>query len=136
ISQGASRSEINIKVPMMGKMSMITLTHLDDPSHIVIVNEKKQTYSIMDADDSDDDLDFTLEKIGTETLHGLKTVHLRIHVNGGETFDMWTSKDIPGYQKMIDVYRKSGRLGSNRMWKKMAENGSDGILVKMEASKQ
>lgn len=131
-----SRSEVVTKIPMLGEMQITTLSNMEDPDHIIMINEKKKTYAIMDfsGDKDNNPQNYRIEVLGKEMIQGLNTTHVRLIAEAQEDFifEMWTSRDIPGYQKMIDIYKKSGQMGDHKMWQKIVNADADGFVVRME----
>lgn len=136
-SKGFGRSEVIMTMPTIGDISMITLTNMKDPNHIVILNEKKKQYSIIDVSDDNDkaktDDNYVVKKIGEVELHGMHCKHVLItNSNSNTNMEMWTTTDIPGYENMVDVYSRSGKMGSGNLWSKLKEQDCLGFLVKMK----
>ncbi len=131
-----ARSEVITKIPMLGEMQITTLSYMEDPDRIVMINEKKKTYAVMDFNDDKDNSpqNYRIEVLGKERIRGLNTTRVRIIADDQDDFifEMWTCRDIPGYQKMIDIYKKSGQMGNNKMWQKIVNADADGFLVRME----
>lgn len=131
-----SRSEAVTKIPIMGKMTTITLINSDDPNRVVVIDQRNKSYHIQELEDSRDFVGrIEIEKLGTEVVHGLKTTHIKIKTeNSDENIDlhMWTSRDIPGYEHMLDFYQKSNDMGGKEAWKKLANADADGYVVKLE----
>jgi|GEM_PF-3479441 len=133
---GMGRSEMIMNMPMVGEMNMVMLTNAKDPLHIVVVNDRRKEYSILDLSEVKD-IDpssetFTVTKLGEENVHGLDCVHSRAVNQDGDSFELWTTKDVPGYEKMMALYSKSQRMGSDDLWKKLEEVGGAGFMVKMK----
>lgn len=134
-----ARSEVSMKIPFLGEMKTAVLSDYENQSQITILNDRNKTYSVMEVDDTEEEdmMDFQIENLGTETIRGLKTTHIRMTTPEEEFyFDFWTSKDLPGYKDMIDIYQKSGQMGDNHIWQKLIELNADGYVVRMESKQQ
>jgi len=105
ISKNGTRFEMNLADPETGKvmMNIITFTPSAEPNLLYTLNDNAKTYNVMDMEklqeelgDVSEDLeqdDFTVKKLGTETLHGYKCSHVLITDGQGET-EMWLTKDL------------------------------------------
>lgn len=135
-----SRSEVVAKIPIVGEMTTAALSNMDDPSHIVMINDKKKAYSVMDLEHEEADAKmkgYRIEVVGKEVLHGISTTHFKIITEAeGFVLEMWTSKDLPGYNEMIDIYKKSGQMGDNVIWDEIIKADADGFLVRMQGQQE
>ncbi len=105
ISKKGTRFEINIIDPESEAvlMHLITFTTVDQPDMLYTLNEKEKTYTVINMAELMEDLDslvkkeeekdFKVEKLGTETLLGYKCTHVRITDENGET-ELWLTKDL------------------------------------------
>lgn len=132
---GKSRGEVRMKIPMMGNMNTIVLSDANNQSKTYMLNEKNKTYSVVPSakNDPSEMAGVTIQTLGTTQMHGLNVTHSKIiFENDGAVFDVWTTKDIPGYNAMMDMYKKSGQMGDNLMWEKLIQAQADGYVVRME----
>ena len=105
ISKNGTRFEIDLADPETGTalMHLATFTPSDEPNLLYTLNEQAKTYSVIDMSRLIEDLEaieteekereYTVEKLGTETLLGYKCTHVRITDDHGET-EMWLTKDL------------------------------------------
>ncbi len=105
ISKDGTRFEINITDPSSEAvlMNLVTFTPADEPDMLYTLNAKEKTYTVINMTELMEDLDslvkkeeekdFKVEKLGTETLLGYKCSHVRITDENGET-EMWLTKDL------------------------------------------
>src|SRR5699024_3251781 len=133
-SKGGGRSVLTMDIPVIGHKKFVTLTHFNDPSKIIILNERKKQYSIINAEPTkrEQKVTYSITKIGNEKIHGLSTVHVKATGSDGEQFELWTSREIPGYEKVIDFYKKNQKLGGGQLWEALTEADADGYMVKMK----
>ena len=136
ISKNGTRFEMDLADPESGTvmMQIVTFTPSDEPNLLYTLNDKAKTYSVMDMNEFEEemdtmlkeqeDADYKVEKLGTETLNGYKCTHIRITDDRGET-EMWLTKDLisaadfarlqPGKKKGSAVFdirlKKSGLDG-------------------------
>ncbi|HLR37238.1 MAG TPA: DUF4412 domain-containing protein, partial [Chitinophagaceae bacterium] len=132
---GMGRSEMVMNMPVVGEMRMVTLTNATKPLHMTLLNERKKQYSVIDLSEIDDvesDESYTVTKLGEEKLHGLHCIHSKAVNEDGQAFELWTTTEVPGYEKMVDLYSKSQQMGSGDLWKKMQEAGVAGFMVKLK----
>lgn len=129
------RSQMNMEMPVIGNISMAMLSNFNDPNHVIVLNERKEAYSIIDlsdvgsADESNEQ--YTVTKLGEEDLHGLACTHARATSENGESFEIWTTREIPGYEAMLKLYSKNNKMGSDNLWKALNEADCDGFMVKL-----
>ncbi len=132
IPQKGGRAEVNMEMPVIGKMSMVTLTHFDAPHTVYLLNERKKKYAVLEANDQNQKEEhFTITKLGKVVLHGLSCTHGKATNDDGEVFEFWTTKEIPQYQELLKVYSRSGRMGPSNLWHEMESKGIAGLMVKL-----
>ncbi len=103
ISKKGTRFEMELTDPATEKivMRIVTFTPSAEPDLLYTLNENAKTYSVIDMSELQDQfdtipeekLDYKVEKLGTETLHGYTCTHVRITDEHGET-EMWLTKDL------------------------------------------
>lgn len=127
----SGRSNFEVNLPMMGKMTSSSISNLDHPDRVIMLSDKKKTYSVIKGDEAqkDESKSFEIEKLSTELIHGLKSIHAKVTSQEGVSYEIWTSKELPGYEKVLAIYKQSGQMGNNRFWKKLADADADGYLV-------
>lgn len=132
---GMGRSEMVMNIPMLGEMRMVTLTNAAEPLHITLLNERKKQYAVIDLSEMDDaasNESYTITKLGEEKLHGLSCIHSKAVNKDGHAFELWTTTEVPGYEKVVALYSKSQQMGSGDLWKEMQEAGVAGFMVKLK----
>ncbi len=127
------RSEINMEMPVIGPIRMATLSDFRHPDQVILLNERKKQYFILNFSDKKETVkeNFKVTHMGQDILHGLSCIHGKATGPDGQTFEFWTTRDIPGYEALLEVYSKSGEMGSDQLWKSMKESGTAGLLVKL-----
>lgn len=130
VPEKGGRTEVNIEIPVMGTMSIVTLSHFDEPKKVYLLNEKKKQYAVIDIREEKKE-HFTITRLGEEKLHGLPCMHGKASNKDGQVFEFWTTKGIPEYQKLMTVYSQSGRMGSHALWQEMTTTGTAGLMVKL-----
>lgn len=133
--EGKSRVEFIMDAPFIGLQTTSMVTNEKVPNQVIMLNHKNKKYSIVESKEEKKpkkEDSFIIEKVGTETINGRKCIHGRaINEKTKEIFVFWTSRDIDGYQKMVDLYAKNKQTGSNNMWAQMRAADCDGYIVKM-----
>ena len=137
ISKHGTRFEMNLADPETGTVviRIVTFTPSDEPNLLYTLNETAKTYSVVDMNEFEDELDtmlkeeeerdYKVEKLGTETLHGYKCTHVRItDDHGGET-EMWLTKDLLSAADFarLQPRRKKGSAAFDMRMKKAGLEG-------------
>lgn len=132
---GKGRAETVMDIPMLGEMKMSVLTDMNNPLRSVMLNDKKQQYTVIDFSDSklkDDKEIYTVNKLGTVNFRGLNCIHAEAINQDGERFEIWTTREIPGYEDIAALYSKAQRMGSDNMWKALQDADCAGFMVKLQ----
>ena len=137
ISKNGTRFEMDLADPETGTvvMHIVTFTPSDEPNLLYTLNEKAQTYSVIDMNEFEEELDtmfkekekqdYKVEKLGTEVLHGYNCNHVRItDDHGGET-EMWLTKDLLSAADFarLQPRRKKGSAAFDMRMKKAGLEG-------------
>ncbi len=137
---GNGRAETVMEIPMMGEMRMAVLTDMNNPEKVIMLNERKKQYSVMDLSDINKkqkkDEVYQVKKLGTVNFRGLNCIHSEATNQDGERFEIWTTTEIPGYQDMVDLYAKSQQMGTDNLWQAMQDAGSAGFMVKFQVEQK
>jgi len=137
---GKGRAETVMEIPMMGEMRMAVLTDMNNPEQIIMLNERRKQYSVMDLSDVNKkqkkDEVYQVKKLGTVNFRGLNCIHSEAINQDGERFEIWTTTEIPGYQDMVDLYAKSQQMGTDNLWAAMQDAGSAGFMVKFQVEQK
>ena len=129
---GQARFEMNIIKDGKNTIAMKAISNAKAPNQSILLDDDAKTYSIVNLDSIKDDnniLDqhtkYTVNKIGSETIMGLKCVHARIFkkmnftgiqsfMNEDDTIDIWMTKDIPMTLMMKNQFSKSMKIAYNK----------------------
>jgi len=136
-SQLGSRTETDMKIPQMpgGGMKTVYLFKNDQPNTIILLNDKNKTYTEIKTNEDaaegniEDKNEYTIKKLGEETINGYKCAHALI-TSGEESYEVWNTKDISDYYKYSDIYNKNPELGSSKREKALREAGCEGFPIK------
>jgi hypothetical protein len=134
---GNSRSEINVTTPM-GPMDMVTLSLMSNPTTIYMLDDKKKTYSEIDAsksdqwkDESADDYEITI--LGKEKANGYNSTHVKVKRKDSKSEqELWLSTELADYSTFLKA--KTKFTGRENMHKALEAKGVMGFPVKIIAS--
>lgn len=129
-----ARSEVLMQVPILGAIKTIVISPLNQPDQVILINEKNKTYKVESSKNEKqvDKNQYKITKVGTENVYGLSCTHGRVTDENGNTYDFWTTRSVPQYQKMVDQYVKNQQMGSNNFWTAFKKADCDGLIVRME----
>ena len=147
ISKNGTRFEMDLADPETGTvvMHIVTFTPSDEPNLLYTLNEKAQTYSVIDMNEFEEELDtmfkekekqdYKVEKLGTEVLHGYNCNHVRITDDHGET-EMWLTKDLISASDFARLQpgRKQGAAALDIRLKKAGLDGFPLKVLDMESN--
>lgn len=136
-STGLGRSEMIMKIPVLGEMGMVTLTDAKDPMRIILLNERKRQYTVVDLSTIDQSAStevYTVKRLGEVELHGLHCIHAKAINQEGHVFELWTTTEIPGYEKLVELYSKTQQTGSGDLWQKLQAAGAAGFMIKLKVT--
>ncbi len=130
-STAGMRMEMEMNVPQVGKMLTVVMMPKGKNS-MYILNDKNKTYSesSLNADKTVKDLDVSIEVVGKEKVAGYNCVHLKVITNKNQVTDMWTTKDIAGYEAMEALTKGNNMFGSEKVYAQLKSKGADGMMVK------
>ncbi len=143
ISKHGTRFEMDLANPETGEvmMEIVTFTPADEPNLLYTLNETAKTYSVMDMDKINEELsdmmpeeedeEFTVKKLGTETLLGFKCNHVLVTDRHGET-ELWLTKDLLSAADFarLSPGKEKGRKGPAAFDLRLKKAGLDGFPLK------
>ena len=131
---GNSRSEVSIASPQLaGPMQITSLMLKAEPTKIYMLNDKTKTYSEM-ATGKDDhaQADYEITVVGKEKVNGYNTTHVTVKVNGMQSQELWTTKDIAGYADFSKI--KTKYSGKENLYQALSAKGAEGMPVRIKAT--
>jgi hypothetical protein len=132
-SEFGSVSQFDMQIPQMpgGGISMKSLLRKQEPDVIYQINDRDKTYSKSNKSEAagEDNKTYKAKKIGDETVAGYKCVHAIVD-DGKESYEVWSTKDIPGFEKYAEAMRANKKTGSVKREQALKEAGCDGLPVK------
>lgn len=132
--ENGSRMEEKMIVPGMGEMDITAIMTMQDTSHYILLNEKKKQYSIHpiktgNANAEPGSENYTVTKVGNETLHGFPCTHIKV-TNGGTIYNIWVSKALPGYRLLNKMIKKAGGENDDALYGAIKKAGYNGFSIK------
>lgn len=126
VTKEAVRSEVELNIPGIAHRKMVMLGFMKEPNITYKLNDKQQTYSVIDAQKIEEDtkllssLDkMTEEKVnllGQENINGYPCTHVQIETSINMPYklpgvatamvtDYWLSKEVPGYEYFAQMLK-------------------------------
>jgi len=110
------------------KQAMLMLP--EKPNVITMLDENTKTYrEVSTAQKTMDKV--TLKVVGKEKIQNFNCSHVIVTVQN-RPMDMWTTKDISGYENMLAYWKSSISGGNDQMYTELKKAGADGFVVKMQ----
>jgi hypothetical protein len=128
-STAGMRMEMEMDVPRAGKMLNIVIMPKGKPV-IYMLNEKSKSYTELPLNYGKTDKDFSIEVVGKEKVAGYNCVHIKVMNDKKQITDMWTTKDIAGYETMNLLSKSNEMFGSEKVYTQLKSKGADGMMVK------
>ncbi len=138
-SSGEARMEMDLSamMGMKGGTPLISISRLANPLYSILLDdtEKKWFLNIVDtAMLNAGNMNYTVTKIGNETINGYPCVHSKLTSKGKSDMDIdiWTSKSVPGYTKLEQWMANTKTITTPDMMKALKRAGAEGFFIKME----
>lgn len=132
-SAGKVRMETNLAMQGMShKQVMLMLP--DKPNTMIMLNEASKTYTEVNTNSASKDANLgkvTVKVIGKEKMQNLNCTHIVVTMSN-RPMDMWTTKDIAGYEGMMGYWKSSMSGGNDQMYNELKKAGAEGFVVKTE----
>jgi hypothetical protein len=142
VGKAGVRSEVNMQMGPM-TMKMVTLQKNDTPDILYRLNDANKTYTEMNlakmqkmAGQGQAAHEYTVEKLGQETLLGYKTQHVLVKdktagADNGMTMELWTATDLLDYATFSKLQARRGKaFGGEALVKALKSAGADGLPLK------
>jgi hypothetical protein len=142
VAKAGTRSEMNMTFGPT-EMKMVMLQKNDTPDMLYRINDADKTYTEIDmakmrqmAGQQKKASEYTVEKLGQETLLGYKTQHVLVKeknaANGnGMNMEMWTAKDLLDYATFSKLQARPDRGGREEaLLKALKAAEADGMPIK------
>lgn len=131
---GNIRTDINITLPGMSKLIKQSMLILEKtPKTVYILNESSRTYSETSTDygKTAPSGKVTVKVVGQEIIQKLNCTHSVVTSANG-TMNVWTTRDIPGYEKLLSYWSSNKSFGSDNVLNALKKSGVDGFFVRMK----
>jgi hypothetical protein len=146
VGKAGTRSEMNMQMGPMA-MNVVMLQKNDTPDTIYRINDANKTYSEINpakmremAGQQQKIPEYTVEKLGQETILGYKTQHVLVKekkpANGDLTsMEMWTAKELLDYATFSKLQARPGKGGREEaLLKALKSAEADGMPLKTIAT--
>ena len=132
---GSTRVEANIPMPGSGKpIKQTVLMPASKPNVMYNLDDANKSYTETTVSPSaTKDVKATVKVLGTETIQGLSCKHLSVTMDK-TNMEVWTTKDIPGYEKMMSYWRSNPAMSSNSFYNELKKNNAEGFFVKTKTN--
>ncbi|WP_298349083.1 DUF4412 domain-containing protein [Runella sp.] len=110
------------------KQAMLMLP--EKPNVITMLDESSKTYREVSTGQKTMDK-VTLKVVGKEKIQNFNCTHV-IVTTQNRPMDMWTTKDISGYENMLAYWKSSISGGNDQMYTELKKAGAEGFVVKMQ----
>jgi hypothetical protein len=138
VGAGGALSTMTMQTPM-GTMTQKTLLQKDKPDTIFLLNDAEKTYSVIDVKELKakaeamgvhPDQNYTVKKLGTETVAGFVCQHVQATGADGHAMELWTTRDLLDGATFARVFGKNGPVNGGLM-KALADAGVDGFVARL-----
>ncbi len=110
------------------KQAMLMLP--EKPNVMTMLDENAKTYREVSTGQKTMDK-VTLKVVGKEKIQNFNCTHVIVTVQN-RPMDMWTTKDISGYENMLAYWKSSISGGNDQMYTELKKAGAEGFVVKMQ----
>ncbi len=132
-ASGKVRMETSLNMPGMShKQVMLMLPN--KPNTMIMLNEGAKTYTEVNNNSVPKDPNaakVTVKVVGKEKIQNLNCTHIVVTLSN-RPMDMWTTKDIAGYESMMGYWKSSMSGGNDQMYSEMKKAGAEGFVVKTQ----
>jgi len=140
ISSVGARTEVEARAPQTGglPLQMTMVMKFSNPDVVYLLNDAAKTYAEINVKDTGDAVknrpgkEYTVKKLGKETIAGYVCEHLLLRAKDGGETEVWTSKDLLDLAVFREYMRRS-RQGADLqgIMKALKEAGAEGFIAKM-----
>ncbi|WP_234733726.1 DUF4412 domain-containing protein [Tellurirhabdus bombi] len=133
-SNGNVRTEMSIPLPGAPKpikQTMLLLT--SKPNTVYLLNEATKTYTenATNTASKTNPGKITVKVLGKEKIQNMNCTHAVVTTDKGNV-EVWTTKEIPGYEKLISYWSSSKNFGVDNMYSELKKNDAEGFFVRMQ----
>jgi hypothetical protein len=124
---GSAAAPQHRKITMVGKKG--------DPDHMYVINDEKKTYSVMDlkklreeSSSLEETKSYTVQKLGSDTVAGLRCQKASVTTSRGMVFDVCTSKEWGADADLISALTRNRHSGS--WFAALRDQGVEGFPIR------
>ena len=142
VAKAGTRSDINMNMGPMG-VKMVMLQKTDTPDMVYRINDADKTYTEINlaqmramAGKQQDTPEYTVEKLGQETILGYQTQHVMVKEKNpasgkGMNMELWTGKDLLDYATFSKLQDRPDQKGREQaLLKALKAADADGMPLK------
>ncbi len=129
-----SRTEMEVKMPQMPQaMKSVFIYRSDKPGTSILINEKNKTFTEREkiTTPTQSPAAYSIKVIGNEKIGAYNCVHSQISRNEKVVYDLWTTKDIPGYNQMAKMLKTGENDDFPQVFDALKKQKAEGFTVKM-----
>lgn len=140
ISAVGTRTAVEARAPQTGGLPFQTTMVLkfSNPDVVYLLNDTAKTYSEINIKAAGDtgknrpDKEYTVKKLGKETVAGYACEHLLLTARDGAETEVWTTKDLVDLA-VFREYIRHNRQGADLLgaMKALKEAGAEGFIARM-----
>ena len=132
-SGGKVRVETNINMQGFShKQVMLMLPN--KPNTVTMLDAAAKTYSEISTNSTAKDAGLgktSVKIVGKEKIQNLNCTHVVMTI-GNRPMDIWTTKDIAGYENMLNYWKSSISGGNDQLYNELKKAGAEGFVVKTQ----
>lgn len=127
---------IDMAIPLPGGSTPMKQTMLmlgKQPNTVFMLNSRNQTYTEASTGKSGSipTVKPTVKVVGKETIVGMNCTHSVVTM-GKTIMDIWTTKDITGYDKMQSYWKSNQPIGGENLYQELKKAGAEGFVVRTQ----
>lgn len=130
-SASGLRMDMEMSMPKMGKMTTVTIIPKGKTTSISYNTMTKTYFETSTSAKEMKDADMKFELVGKEKIGPYNCTHIKMLIGKKVASDLWTTKDIPGYEVMETLTKSTSNFVSNKIYNQFKAAGADGLTVKM-----
>lgn len=129
----SARMDQQLLVPG-GGTKMTTITRAEEPGVTYMLNEQNKSYQKLDSKsdpaEQDDGSQWTVKRLGKETIAGRSTEHVQLQKKGSsETMEVWIDTQLVSASDLNKAFSRGG----GGWWKSLEKAGVAGVPLKFIA---
>ncbi len=132
-SNGKIRMETALNMPGFTHRQVMLMLP-DKPNTMIMLNEASKTYTEVNTKSAAKSTDMgkvSVKMVGKEKLQNLNCTHVVVTMSN-RPMDIWTTKDIAGYEGMMGYWKSSMGGGNDQMYNELKKAGAEGFVVKTQ----